>query len=100
MRRLTHVAWLVGLGSALAGCNRAPRETVPAPPTPVTVSHPVEREVTDYADYTGRTAAVESLEVRARVTGYLVKVPFKEGALVKAGDLLFEIDPRPYRALF
>jgi RND family efflux transporter MFP subunit len=54
--------------------------------------------VTDYADFTGRTAAVDSVEVRARVSGYLNKVHFKEGALVKKDDKLFEIDPRPYRA--
>jgi RND family efflux transporter MFP subunit len=54
--------------------------------------------VTDAADFTGRTAAVDSVEVRARVWGYLDKVNFKEGALVKKGDVLFEIDPRPYRA--
>src|SRR5262249_42719680 len=69
-----------------------------AAPIPVTVSRPVERDVTDYADFTGRTAAVDSVEVRARVWGYLDKVNFKEGALVKAGDVLFEIDPRTYRA--
>jgi RND family efflux transporter MFP subunit len=55
--------------------------------------------VTDYADFTGRTAAVDSVEVRARVWGYLDKVNFKEGALVKKGDVLFELDPRPYQAL-
>ena len=65
---------------------------------PVTVSYPVERDVTDSADFTGRTAAVDSVEVRARVSGYLDKVNFKEGALVKQDDKLFEIDPRPYRA--
>ena len=64
----------------------------------VTVSYPVERDVTDYADFTGRTAAVDSVEVRARVSGYLDTVNFKEGALVKKDDKLFEIDPRPYRA--
>jgi RND family efflux transporter MFP subunit len=64
----------------------------------VTVSYPVEREITDYADFTARTAAVESVEVRARVWGYLDKVNFKEGALVKKGDVLFEIDPRTYQA--
>jgi RND family efflux transporter MFP subunit len=62
------------------------------------VSCPVEREVTDYADFTGRTAAVDSVEVRARVWGYLDKVNFKEGVLVKKDDVLFEIDPRLYRA--
>src|ERR1700722_17797057 len=66
----------------------------------VTVGQPVARQVTDYADFPGRTAAVESVEVRARVTGYLVKVPFKEGSEVKTGDILFEIDPRPYQAQY
>jgi RND family efflux transporter MFP subunit len=87
-----------GLCLVLAGCARAPSPAPEAAPTPVTVSRPVQRDVTDYADFTGRTAAVDSVEVRARVLGYLDKVHFKEGALVKQGDLLFEIDPRPYRA--
>ena len=64
----------------------------------VTVSTPIEHEVTDFADFTGRTAAIESVEVRARVNGYLEKVNFTEGALVHKGDVLFEIDPRPYQA--
>ena len=62
------------------------------------MSYPVERNVTDYADFTGRTAAVDSVEVRARVSGYLDTVNFKEGALVKKNDKLFGIDARPYRA--
>ena len=89
---------LLGLCLGLAGCVRVPSAAPEAAPTPVTVSHPVERDVTDYADFTGRTAAVDSVEVRARVWGYLDKVNFKEGALVKKGDVLFEIDPRPYQA--
>jgi RND family efflux transporter MFP subunit len=55
--------------------------------------------VTEYADFTGRTAAVDSVELRARVWGYLDKVNFKEGAIVKKGDVLFEIDPRTYQAV-
>ncbi len=82
----------------LAGCARSPSEAPAAAPIPVTVSYPVEREVTDYADFTARTAAVDSVEVRARVWGFLDKVNFKEGALVKKGDVLFEIDPRTYQA--
>jgi RND family efflux transporter MFP subunit len=65
----------------------------------VSVSRPIEREITDYADYTARTAAVDSVEVRAHVWGYLQKVNFKEGAVVKKDDVLFELDPRPYEAL-
>src|SRR5262252_363530 len=89
---------IVGVSVALVGCSGASTEAPQAAPIPVTVSYPVEREVTDYADFTGRTAAVDSVDVRARVWGYLDKVNFKEGALVKKGDLLFEIDPRTYRA--
>ena len=91
-------ALVLGFCLGLAGCTPAPSEAPAAAPTPVTVSYPVEREVTDYADFTGRTAAVDSVEVRARVWGYLDKVNFKEGALVKKGDVLFEIDPRTYQA--
>jgi multidrug efflux system membrane fusion protein len=65
---------------------------------PVLVSRPVAREVTDYVDFTGRTEAARSVNVVARVSGYLVNTPFQEGSDVKAGDLLFEIDPRPYQA--
>src|SRR5437870_3407202 len=89
---------LLGLCLGLAGCAGAPSGAPEAAPTPVNVSRPVERYVTDYADFTGRVAAVDSVEVRARVWGYLDKVNFKEGALVKAGDVLFEIDPLVYRA--
>ena len=88
----------VTLTAALGGCG--PKETpVAAPTLPVVpVSQPVARQVTDFVDFTGRTDAVESVGVRARVTGYVVKIPFKEGAEVKKGDLLVEIDPRPYQA--
>src|SRR6202035_5579419 len=55
--------------------------------------------VTDYADFTARIAAVDSVEVRTHVWGYLDKVNFKEGALVTKGDVLFELDPRPYQAM-
>src|SRR5947209_8533488 len=89
---------LMGLCLGLAGCVRVPSAAPEAAPTPVRVSRPIERDVTDYADFTGRTAAVDSVEVRARVWGYLDRVNFREGALVKEGDVLFEIDPRTYQA--
>jgi len=69
------------------------------PPPTVTTSQPVERAVIDYDEYTGRTAAVEEVEVRARVSGYLNKVNFKEGSEVQKGDLLFVIDPRPFQTV-
>src|SRR5271155_1082908 len=90
---------LIGLCLVLAGCAGAPSGAPERAPTPVTVSYPVERYVTDHADFTARTAAVDSVEVRAHVWGYLDKVNFKEGALVKKEDVLFELDPRPYEAL-
>ena len=85
---------------AVAGCRPKTREVVAAEVPVVPVSHPVQRVITDYVDFTGRTDAVQAVNIIARVTGYLVKIPFKEGSEVKAGDLLFEIDPRPYQAQF
>jgi RND family efflux transporter MFP subunit len=92
---------VVILSLALGGCKREPPALAATPPPIVMVSPPVEREITDYYEYTGRTAAVEAVEVRARVSGYLVKVNFvgREGLVVKKGDLLFQIDPRPFQAV-
>src|SRR5262249_9367116 len=59
---------------------------------------PLHREVTDHADFTGQTEAIPSVEIRARVSGYLTRVAFVPGADVKKGQLLFEIDPAPYKA--
>jgi len=67
-------------------------------PPEVTVAKPLVRKITDWDEYTGRVAAVESVEIRARVSGYLQASHFHDGGLVKRGDLLFEIDPRPYQA--
>jgi membrane fusion protein, multidrug efflux system len=80
-----------------AGCQKeSPQAAAPIPVVPI--SHPVERPVTDFLDFTGRTDAVHSVNIVARVTGYLVQMPFAEGAEVKKGDLLFQIDPKPYEA--
>jgi RND family efflux transporter MFP subunit len=87
----------VGLAIGLSGCARAPA-AAPAESTQVDVSYPLEQQITDYVEFTGRTAAVDSVELRARVWGYLDKVNFQEGALVKKGDVLFEIEPRTYQA--
>jgi multidrug efflux system membrane fusion protein len=83
---------------ATTGCQGKRPLVAQAPPPVVPVSQPVQREVTDYIDFTGRINAVHSVDIRPRVTGYLKRMPFKEGAEVKTGDLLFEIDPRPYQA--
>jgi RND family efflux transporter MFP subunit len=89
---------VAGFSLILIGCSSSPSEGPATAPIPVTVSYPVEREISDHADFTGRTAAVDSVELRARVWGYLDKVNFKEGAMVQKGDVLFEIDPLTYRA--
>src|SRR5712692_5996679 len=92
-------ALVLGFCLGLTGCAQRPTEAPATAPIPVTVSYPVARDVTNFADFTGRTAAVDSVEVRAHVWGYLEKVNFKEGALVQKGDVLFELDPRPYQAM-
>jgi multidrug efflux system membrane fusion protein len=88
---------LAGAG-ALFGCNQSGQLSgEPAVPV-VRVSLPLERKVTDYEYFTGRTGAVDDVEIRARVTGYLEKIYFEPGKEVKAGQPLFLIDPRPYKA--
>ncbi|MFZ1933281.1 MAG: efflux RND transporter periplasmic adaptor subunit [Thermoguttaceae bacterium] len=81
----------------LPGCARRPAP-VPLPPLTVTAAKPIERQATDYADFTGRTDAIFSTDIRPRVTGYLVGMPFKEGGRVTKDQVLFEIDDRPYKA--
>src|SRR5215217_1807262 len=82
----------------LAGCGQGqqPAQTTPPPPT-VTVANPIKRTVVDHDEYVGRFVAIDSVEVRARVSGYLEKVAFEDGQLVKQGDLLFTIDKRPFQ---
>ena len=89
---------VLGFCLGVTGCARPTAEAPAAAPVAVTVSYPVGRYVTDDANFTARTQAPDTVEVRARVTGYLVKAPFKEGEVVKKGQLLFEIDPRTYKA--
>src|SRR5438105_3409536 len=96
--RSTFLGFCVALAGAMVGCSHGPPQVAPAEAPAVPVSQPVEREVTDTVDFTGRTDAVFTVNIVPRVTGYLVKMPFKEGALVKKDDLLFEVDPRPYQA--
>ena len=82
----------------MTGCNSAAPPVAETPPPPVSVSQPLVGEVTDHDDFDGRIAAVETVEVRARIRGHVQKVNFQDGQIVKKGDMLFEIDPRPYKA--
>ncbi len=85
--------------AVLTGCTNKTKQAPPAETLVVPIAKPVERKVTDYAYFTGRTNAIESVNVVPRVTGYLTDRPvFKEGAEVEKGTLLFEVDPRPYQA--
>jgi multidrug efflux system membrane fusion protein len=84
--------------AAAAGCQDHATSVAGSDSPAVPVSQPVRREVTDYVDFTGQTKAVHTAEIRPRVTGYLVEMPFEEGAEVKKGNLLFVVDPRPYKA--
>jgi membrane fusion protein, multidrug efflux system len=81
-----------------AGCSKGNETLVTPPPPEVTISLPVKQDVTDYLEFTGNTKAFESVEIRARVQGFLDKMNFEPGQNVKAGDLLFVIDPRPFQA--
>ena len=84
---------------ALAGCDDPKPAAAGAAAAPaVTVSAPVQRRLTEWDEYTGRFASAERVEIRPRVNGYLDTVHFEDGQIVKEGDLLFTIDPRPYDA--
>ncbi|RAI43676.1 efflux RND transporter periplasmic adaptor subunit [Rhodoplanes roseus] len=88
----------VSVAFVLAGCGGETKQQAAAPPPPqVTVAKPVERTVTDYDEYVGRFVPIDSVEVRARVSGYLDQIHFKDGQQVKQGDLLFTIDKRPFQ---
>lgn len=85
---------------ALAGCNeKAQSQAAAPPPPPVTVAQPVKRTVTDWDEFTGRFEAIQEVQVRARVGGFVTNVEFKDGDMVHAGDLLYIVDPRPFEAV-
>jgi RND family efflux transporter MFP subunit len=83
---------------ALAACGDSTPRPAGPPALPVTVANPVQRTVVDIDEYVGRFVAVDSIEVRARVSGHLEAVHFKDGEIVKKGDLLFTIDRRSFEA--
>jgi RND family efflux transporter MFP subunit len=84
----------------LVGCSESPqKQAAPAgpPPPAVTVANPVRRTIVDQDEYVGRFVAIESVEIRARVPGYLDRIDFADGQLVRQGDLLFTVDKRPFQ---
>ena len=94
---LAMIGGVVLFGPHTAGIGGGPPPGAMAPPT-VTIAHPLERDVIEWAEYTGQFEAVEYVELRARVNGYLTEIHFKDGQAVNKGDLLFVIDPRPFEA--
>jgi RND family efflux transporter MFP subunit len=99
LNRVAAVLLLPAFVLALAACERSESQTSKAPPSPpqVTVARPVTKTVVDQDEYVGRFVAVDAVEVRARVSGYLEKIHFQDGQLIKKGDLLFTVDRRPFQ---
>src|SRR5438045_2720023 len=98
---MTHIAlrgtsptFAIAAALLIAGCEK-PKPQMQTPE--VTVAPVVDREVTDWSEFTGHFEPVQSVEVRPRVTGFIQHVSFPEGAFVKQGDVLLTIDPRPYQ---
>jgi membrane fusion protein, multidrug efflux system len=87
------------LAVGLSACSEKPPQQAAAAAPPVTVAPPVKRTVTDWDEFTGRFEAVEEVQVRARVGGFVTNVEFRDGAMVKTGDLLYVIDSRPFEAV-
>lgn len=96
-RRLLLIGFGLTLG-LLAGCARPAAQQADPPPPAVTVAEVVSREITEWDELTGRLEAVNTVEIRPRVSGFVAAVTFQEGALVGRGQVLFQIDPRPFQA--
>jgi RND family efflux transporter MFP subunit len=98
LRRLATVAGLALLTGAVGACARTSAQPADPPPPKVTVAEVLSRQVTEWDEFTGRIEAVNTVAIRPRVSGFVSAVRFEEGAVVRAGDLLFQIDPRPFQA--
>lgn len=88
--------YLIAFATALAACS--PKRPAAPPPPTVTVAPVAQQDITEWDEFTGRFEAVDAVEIRPRVTGYIQRVAFAEGREVRKGEVLFEIDPRPYQA--
>src|SRR5437899_1825502 len=96
--------WLSGIVIMILvlfpGCNGAQPQSSGRKAVGVDVTTPITSEVSDYQDFTGRLDALKTVDIRARVSGFVMTAPFKEGDMVEEGKLLFLIDPRTYQASF
>jgi RND family efflux transporter MFP subunit len=97
MIRIVPLVALLLIANVLAGCDSKPTAGSAPPPPTVTVAHPLQKSITEWDEYTGRFTALETVEIRARVSGFIDSVHFQEGQIVKKDDLLFVIDQRPYQ---
>jgi RND family efflux transporter MFP subunit len=94
---------VIALGVAagfVTGCGHAAAQSQTPPPTAVTVAPVEQKDIVEWSEFTGRTEPVDSVEIRPRTSGYIQEVRFQSGQLVKKGDVLFVIDPRPNQAVF
>jgi len=96
LKSLLPLGWALAVTVLMAGCGK-PREGANQAPPSVTVGHPSEQAVTDYLELTGTVTPSRTVDLVARVTGYLESVNFEDGAMVKEGQLLFVIEPEPYK---
>ncbi|HXX26176.1 MAG TPA: efflux RND transporter periplasmic adaptor subunit [Pseudolabrys sp.] len=97
LMRTLRLGAALALATLVATCGEGQKQAGPPPPPAVTVAKPIKRTVFDFDEYVGRFTAINSVEIRARVSGYLDGIHFKDGQLVKQGDLLFTIDKRPFQ---
>jgi membrane fusion protein, multidrug efflux system len=97
MTRVAFLGFLLVVAHGLVGCDGKPDTSSASPPPAVTVAHPLRKTITEWDEYTGRFAAVATVEVRPRVSGFIDSIHFKDGDVVKQDDLLFTIDQRPYK---
>jgi len=99
-RSASIAAVLLALSAGLSACSeeKTAAQAAPPPPPQVTVAKPTKKVIADYDEYVGRFVALDFVEVRARVSGYLDKIHFTDGQMVKVGDPLFTIDRRPFQA--
>src|SRR3954449_10133139 len=98
LRAVPLLALALPAGTACDRGNGSQAQAAPPPPPAVTVATPLVRHLTEYDEFTGRFEAVQQVEIRARVSGYVQQIEFDDGDLVEPGQILFIIDPRPYEA--